>query len=60
MVLATLYIDILSWTDITAINMIISPNVEGGQIHLNVMTLVSSSKSSTDTKRGFIDVKYFI
>ena len=44
-------------TDTTALNPVISPEAEVGQIHLNVVIVLSSLKNSTDTKSGFVGAK---
>ena len=38
---------------------VISPEADGGQIYLNVVTVLCYSKDSTDTKRGFVGAKVF-
>ena len=46
-------------TDATVLYPVIFPEGEGGQINLNVVTVLCSSKNSTDTKRGFAGEEIF-
>ena len=41
------------------LNMVFSPEAEGGQIHLNVVSVLLSSKTSTDIIRGLVGEKFF-
>ena len=44
----------------TVLNLVISSaEAEGGQIHLNVVMVLRSSKNSTGTKIGFVGVNIF-
>ena len=52
-----LYLHIMR--DITVLNLVIAPEREGGQIHLNVVTVLRFKKNATDTNRGLVAADIF-
>ena len=46
-------------TDTIGLNPVMSPEAEGVQIHLNVVTVLLSPWHSTDTERGLVGSKMF-
>ena len=55
----TVQYDCVRQTDTAVLSLEISPKPEGGQIHINVTSVLGSLTNSTDTKRGFVGAEVF-